>query len=51
VKYNERLVSIPKSTYKDGYVLADKARHVREAIAAVAETEEMAEKSSAFVPY
>ena len=46
VKYNERLVSIPKSTYKDRYALADKARHVGEAIAAVAaETEEMAEKA------
>jgi xanthine dehydrogenase molybdenum-binding subunit len=46
VKYNERLVSIPRSTYKDRYALADKARHVGEAIAAVAaETEEMAEKA------
>jgi xanthine dehydrogenase molybdenum-binding subunit len=46
VKYNERLVSIPRSTYKDRYALADKVRHVGEAIAAVAaETEEMAEKA------
>jgi len=46
VKYNERLVSIPRSTYKDRYVLAEKACHVGEAIAAVAaETEEMAEKA------
>jgi len=46
VKYNERLVSIPKSTYKDRYVFADKARHVGEAIAAVAaETEDIAEKA------
>ena len=50
VKYNERLVSIPKSTYKDRYVLADKARHVGEAIAAVAaETEEIAEKALSLI--
>ena len=36
IKYNERLVSIPRSTYKDRFVLADKARHVGEAVAAVA---------------
>ena len=54
IKYNERLVSIPRSTYKDRYILADKARHVGEAIAAVAaETEELAEKalSSIHVEY
>jgi len=50
VKYNERLVSIPRSTYKDRYVLADRARHVGEAIAAVAaETEEAAEKALSFI--
>jgi xanthine dehydrogenase molybdenum-binding subunit len=50
VKYNERLVSIPRSTYKDRYVLADKTRHVGEAIAAVAaETEEMAEKALSLI--
>jgi xanthine dehydrogenase molybdenum-binding subunit len=50
VKYNERLVSIPRSTYRDRYVLADKARHVGEAIAAVAaETEEMAEKALSLI--
>lgn len=50
VKYNERLVSIPRSTYKDRYILADKARHVGEAIAAVAaETEEMAEKALSLI--
>jgi xanthine dehydrogenase molybdenum-binding subunit len=50
VKYNERLVSIPRSTYKDRYVLADKARHVGEVIAAVAaETEEAAEKALSLI--
>jgi len=50
IKYNERLVSIPRSTYKDRYVLADKARHVGEAIAAVAaETEEMAEEALSLI--
>ncbi|MFB3883965.1 MAG: xanthine dehydrogenase family protein molybdopterin-binding subunit [Thermodesulfobacteriota bacterium] len=50
LKYNERLVSIPRSTYKDRYVLADKARHVGEAIAAVAaETEEMAEEALSLI--
>jgi xanthine dehydrogenase molybdenum-binding subunit len=50
VKYNERLVSIPRSTYRDRYVLADKARHVGEAIAAVAaETEEAAEKALSLI--
>jgi len=46
VKYNERLVSVPRSTYKDRFVLAEKACHVGEAIAAVAaETGELAEKA------
>jgi len=50
IKYNERLVSIPRSTYKDRYVLADKARHVGEAIAAVAaETLEIAEKALSLI--
>ncbi len=50
IKYNERLVSIPRSTYKDRYVLADKARHMGEAIAAVAaETAEMAEKALSLI--
>jgi len=50
IKYNERLVSIPRSTYKDRFVLADKALHVGEAIAAVAaETEELAEKALALI--
>jgi xanthine dehydrogenase molybdenum-binding subunit len=50
IKYNERLVSIPRSTYKDRFVLADKARHVGEAIAAVAaETEEMAEEALSLI--
>ncbi len=46
VKYNERIVSTPPCLYRDRYVLADKPRHVGEAIAAVtAETEELAEKA------
>lgn len=50
LKYNERLVSIPRSTYKDRYVLADKVRHMGEAIAAVAaETEELAEKALSLI--
>jgi xanthine dehydrogenase molybdenum-binding subunit len=50
IKYNERLVSIPRSTYKDRFVLADKARHVGEAVAAVAaESEELAEKALALI--
>jgi len=50
VKYNERLVSIPRSTYKDRYVLAEKALHVGEAIAAVAaETEEVAEEALSLI--
>lgn len=46
VQYNERLVSAPNFLYKDRYVLADKARHVGEAVAAVAaESEALAEKA------
>lgn len=46
IKYNERIVSIPEKLFKDRYVFADRARHVGEAIAAVAaETEELAEKA------
>jgi len=46
VKYNERIVSTPPCLYKDRYVLADKARHVGEAIAAIAApTEALAEKA------
>ncbi|MBZ0217160.1 MAG: hypothetical protein K8F25_11440, partial [Fimbriimonadaceae bacterium] len=46
VKYNERIVSTPPCLYKDRYVLADKARHVGEAIAAVAApSEALAEKA------
>ena len=50
VKYTERVLNIPRSTYKDRYVLADKPRHVGEAVAAVAaETEEMAEKALSLI--
>lgn len=50
VKYNERLLNIPRSTYKDRYVLADRARHVGEAVAAVAaETPEMAERALSLI--
>ncbi|MBI4591722.1 MAG: xanthine dehydrogenase family protein molybdopterin-binding subunit [Candidatus Rokubacteria bacterium] len=46
VKYNERIVSTPPHLYRDRYVLADKARHVGEAVAAVAApTEALAEKA------
>jgi xanthine dehydrogenase molybdenum-binding subunit len=46
VRYNERLVSAPDFLYKDRYVLADRARHVGEGIAAVAaESEALAEKA------
>ncbi len=46
LKYNERIVSIPPHLYRDRTVLADKARHVGEAIAAVAApTEAVAEKA------
>ncbi|MCC7163983.1 MAG: xanthine dehydrogenase family protein molybdopterin-binding subunit [Anaerolineae bacterium] len=46
LKYNERIVSTPPFLYRDRTVLADKARHVGEAIAAVAApTERLAEKA------
>lgn len=46
LKYNERIVSTPPYLYRDRTVLADKARHVGEAIAAVAApTEALAEKA------
>lgn len=46
LKYNERIVSTPPHLYRDRTVLADKARHVGEAIAAVAApTEQLAEKA------
>jgi xanthine dehydrogenase molybdenum-binding subunit len=46
VKYNERIVSTPPHLYRDRMVLADKARHVGEAIAAVAApTEALAERA------
>ena len=46
VVYNERSVSVPKSTYQDRTVLPKRARHVGEPIAAVAaETEELANKA------
>jgi len=45
-RYNPRLVSTPPNLYRDRYVLADKARHVGEALAAVAApTEALAEKA------
>jgi xanthine dehydrogenase molybdenum-binding subunit len=46
LRYNERIVSTPPHLYRDRYVLADKARHVGEAVAAVAApTEELAERA------
>ncbi len=46
LKYNERIVSTPPFLYRDRTVLADKARHVGEAIAAVAApAEQLAEKA------
>ena len=46
VKYNERIVSTPPHLYRDRTVLADKARHVGEALAAVAApTEALAERA------
>lgn len=46
LKYNERIVSTPPHLYRDRTVLADKARHVGEAIAAVAApTEQLAERA------
>lgn len=50
IKYCERLVNIPRVTYKDRHVLTDHPLHVGEAIAAVAaETEEMAEKALSLI--
>jgi len=50
VKYCERLVNIPRATYKDRYVLTDHPLHVGEAVAAVAaETEELAEKALSLI--
>ncbi|MCL4195576.1 MAG: molybdopterin-dependent oxidoreductase, partial [Thermoguttaceae bacterium] len=46
IRYNERIVSTPPCLYRDRTVLADKARHVGEAVLAVAApTEELAEKA------
>jgi len=46
VRYNERIITIPKVLHKDHCVLADKVRRMGEAVAAVAaETEELAEKA------
>lgn len=46
VCYNERIITIPGVLHKDNHVLADKVRHMGEAVAAVAaETEELAEKA------
>ena len=50
LKYCERLVNIPKATFKDRHVLTDRPLHVGEAIAAVAaETEEIAEKTLSLI--
>jgi xanthine dehydrogenase molybdenum-binding subunit len=44
IKYNERIVSTPPCLYRDRYVVADKPRHVGEAIVGVAAaTEALAE--------
>lgn len=44
IKYVERLLNVPSKLYKDRFLLADKARHVGEAVAAVcADTEELAQ--------
>jgi xanthine dehydrogenase molybdenum-binding subunit len=46
VRYNERIITIPKMLHRDHYVLADKVRRMGEAVAAVAaETEELAEQA------
>jgi len=46
VRYNERIVTVPKELLKDRYVLPDKVRHVGEAVAAVAaESEAAAEQA------
>ncbi|MBK8441865.1 MAG: molybdopterin-dependent oxidoreductase [Rhodobacter sp.] len=45
-RYNERIVSTPPCLYRDRTVVADKARHVGEALVGVAApTEELAEKA------
>lgn len=49
-KYCERLVNVPRATYKDRFVLTDHPLHVGESIAAVAaETEELAEKALSLI--
>ena len=49
-KYCERLVNIPRATYKDRRILTDHPTHVGEAIAAVAaETEDQAEKALSLI--
>lgn len=46
IRYNERIVSTPPCLYRDRTVVADKARHVGEAVLAVAApTEELAERA------
>ena len=46
VRYNERIITIPPVLHKDHTVLADKARRMGEAVAAVAaESEELAERA------
>ena len=50
MRYCERLVNIPRATYKDRRVLTDHPLHVGEAIAAVAaETEALAEKALSLI--
>jgi xanthine dehydrogenase molybdenum-binding subunit len=50
IKYCERIVNIPRVTYKDRQVLTGHPLHVGEAIAAVAaETEELAEKALSLI--
>ena len=49
-RYCERLVNVPKVTYKDRRILTDHPLHVGEAVAAVAaETEALAEKALASI--
>ncbi len=50
VYFNQRLVSVPKATYKDWKILSDKVRQVGEPYAViVAESEELAEKAAKLV--
>jgi xanthine dehydrogenase molybdenum-binding subunit len=50
LRYCERLVNIPRATYKDRRVLTDHPLHVGEAIAAVAaETEALAERALSLI--